>query len=719
MAVRKAAAKATAKKVTAKKVTAKNITAKKVTAKNITAKKAAAKKVTAKKATAKKATPKNITAKKATAKKATAPVTVDREWAQRSVAKRGRAADRLAWRGQMRGRVDITALSAAVARLTARAAPAPGQAHRWVPIGPSVVRHGQAAGAPRVVGRIRQVQADGTGRRAYAIGANGGVWYTDDGASTWSPVAPWAEFSRRRAAGGRDNAVSCGALLVTFDPGGAPAQDVVLVGTGEPLGAPFAGLLPNSPTSGGVGVLAKVPGGVAAVGPWEAETGGALLEGAVTYRLVRQPARTPGSVGTPPTPHPDRVAACTDMGLFIGTRQVVGGVGRYDWQLAATNWPGAIPANWPRAVVTDALWLPRAVDGSDDGRLVLAIYNWGLVFSDDAGATLQRVPTLDGPAVAGRVCMGALGTKGYVLGEAGGNPALWQIANLTADPSRGDRRRRHAGGVVDRQRLSQRDYDMALAVEAAPVGAGDDHDGVADGLVDRVFLGGSTIRVPTAATGPGRCTASTWTTPRACARRRASRRPGRRRARPTPGPEPTSLDWWEHDPRRHPRHLLLRGGTRSSGLGELSTGASSAPTTAGGSTASGRWARASRFSSPGSSRSTRAATSSSPRGCRTTASCCAPGTRRGRPRFLGDGGGVAFHPSQRRARCRSTCARTGAAATARSSTRGRSRPLGGQRADRRMSRERQRAVLQRRGHHRRPGRRQRPDRHRHGAHLAL
>ena len=100
---------------------------------------------------------------------------------------------------------------------------------RWVPIGPSVVRRGQAVDRPRVSGRIRDLAVHRDGTRAYAATARGGVWYTDDGGSTWAPVGAWAEPAR--VAGGSNLADACGSILVSF--GATAAQDFVMVGTGE------------------------------------------------------------------------------------------------------------------------------------------------------------------------------------------------------------------------------------------------------------------------------------------------------------------------------------------------------------------------------------------------------------------------------------------------------------------------------------------------------
>ena len=463
--------------------------------------KAVAKKAVAKKAVAKKAVAKKAVAKKAV-EKATAgladvpqlPATdrlrLEEARAQRKRERRGRAALRQGFRAERTGEVDPQALHAAVERFAARAAPGPATTRRWVPLGPSVVRQGQALGRPRVAGRIRQVEVDSTGRRAYAVAANGGVWYTDDGARSWSPVGPWAERSRRQ--GGRANAMSGGSLLVAFDNGGDVSKDVVVVGTGEPPVTLGLTLRPDAPTAGGLGVLASVgplDPGRAGNDPWEAESGIALLEGGFIYRLARQPGRTAGAVA----PNPDRLVACTGAGAFLGTRATVGGVNQYTWTQMALAFTGAPPLGWPaNPVVTDASWLP----GGAHGRLVLAVWGWGLVTSDDAGATISQVPTLDNTAVPrlirGRITLARAGTtnRGYALLDDHGAPTLWRLPDLTLSPPVATQ----VNGVPAGLWGTQRDYDQALAVDVVTVtNAADDVDGGGDNRFDRVYLGGSVV----------------------------------------------------------------------------------------------------------------------------------------------------------------------------------------------------------------------------------
>ena len=419
--------------------------------------------------------------------------------------RRSKARARQAWREENRGSVDRVALSAALdrhveardiaaSRTAAHAEPSNVTTDRWVPIGPSVLRQGQALDRPRVAGRVRDIAVDPTGQRAYAASANGGVWYTDSGGSSWEPVGPWAERTRRQ--GGRTNAQTCGAILVDFDPGGFSLLDFVMVATGEPPVTPGTVTRPDAPVTGGIGVLSAtgpmIPAGAGTFDPWEPDTGIALLEGLAIYRLARQPGRTAGS---PTGVTQDRVIACTTNGLFLGTRQSIpagGGLLLRDgfvWtqQAMALTAPPPVPVGFPVApIVTDAVWLA----GGAHGRLVLAIFNWGLVFSDDAGATIHAIPTLGRPGVAvlGRMSLAmATGNRGYALADVGGLPTLWRFPDLTVSPPVAT----PILGVPAGLWGTQRDYDQAIAVDVVTVPAAGDIDGVADTRIDRIYLGGS------------------------------------------------------------------------------------------------------------------------------------------------------------------------------------------------------------------------------------
>lgn len=98
----------------------------------------------------------------------------------RKAQKRGRAFERAAFVESRRGVFDERALEEAMLRHLERVAHAPtraaralptSNAQRWVPLGPSVVRRGQAEGRPRVTGRVRDLAVSTDGKRAYAATA--------------------------------------------------------------------------------------------------------------------------------------------------------------------------------------------------------------------------------------------------------------------------------------------------------------------------------------------------------------------------------------------------------------------------------------------------------------------------------------------------------------------------------------------------------------------
>jgi hypothetical protein len=416
--------------------------------------------------------------------------------AARKASKRGRAKRRQAFVAARAGTFNLRALNEAMAARVARDAGGRGalrafpvgDVRRWVPIGPSVVRRGQALGRPRVTGRIRDLAVSGDGQRAYAASAKGGVWYTGDGGSTWAPVGGWAD--RTATAGGNNNAQACGCLLVAFDAGGNVAQDFVMAGTGE--------LLPRAdqfvPQHGGLGVLAAR--GPAAPGPgaqpWENEAGIAQFEGLGVFRLARRPGSVGGSVTAGVTL--DRVVAATSAGLFLGTRRHVAVPVAHDefgWApVAGLNALAGLAG--PNPSVTDVLWLTT---GAADGRLLVAVnvtvgavITNGVAFSDDAGATWAWVTGLDPTTGAGNFITGRMSLseaapgRVYVLGEVVGVPSdvptLWQLPGAIAPVPAAV----VVPGLPNKNDLwgGQQEYDQAIAVDG-------------DVAVDRIYVGGSTI----------------------------------------------------------------------------------------------------------------------------------------------------------------------------------------------------------------------------------
>ena len=105
---------------------------------------------------------------------------------------------------------------------------------QWMPLGPTILRRSTAPSSDTVAGRVRDLAVHPGGVRAYAGVANGGVWFTEDGGSSWEPLGSWALAPDTDRAG---LILTVGALLVEWgqdpDPDVARDQDVIYVGTGE------------------------------------------------------------------------------------------------------------------------------------------------------------------------------------------------------------------------------------------------------------------------------------------------------------------------------------------------------------------------------------------------------------------------------------------------------------------------------------------------------
>ncbi len=440
---------------------------------------------------------------------------IDAAYAARAAAKagkRGHARERWSFFERMHADVDAPALAVAVAAALAEdqaaaeepeprrgAGPAPrafpgANLNRWVPIGPTVTRRGQAMSRPRASGRIRDIAVSPDGRRAYAVSAKGGVWYSGDAGATWAPVGGWATRSVNPQ--GNGNLASGGALLVDFS-GGLAALDVVLFGTGEPTPATTA---TGSSAQGGMGVLAALGPTFDPVDadPWERDTGAALLAGLGVWRLVRHPSANAFS----PTPGPtqDRVLAATTNGLYLGTRSSLPHVAaappaapglpaqpelpvRDGFTWASCN--AAPPLGSPNDV-TDVVWLANGATT----RIVYAVAGTGVFLSDDSGANGVPIVGLQFPGVRfmNRISLTVVAgtSRMYVLAEvrvAGvPTPLLFRIVDALASPPVvvpitgvppnlfGDPTKPPTQGW----------YDHGLAAEAV-------------GANDRIYLGGSAV----------------------------------------------------------------------------------------------------------------------------------------------------------------------------------------------------------------------------------
>ena len=199
------------------------------------------------------------------------------------------------------------------AKRTRRAAkpapPALAPATNWIPIGPSVVRRGQAVGAPPVSGRTVALAIAPGGMRVYAATANGGVWRSDDGGTQWRSLLD--NWDKNPTTVGVDSQ-ACGAIAI--DPA---APDRVYVGTGEGEGSMSFGEFVGVVFSyAGVGVLRTDDGG----DHWTKEpvaAGSPDLNGHAFYHLVLDPVDR------------ERVVAATTAGIYLREPDASGG---YHWR---------------------------------------------------------------------------------------------------------------------------------------------------------------------------------------------------------------------------------------------------------------------------------------------------------------------------------------------------------------------------------------------------
>lgn len=324
----------------------------------------------------------------------------DAERAAAKAERRGRAAARMAHLAERMGNADIPELSKAMRAAIARESAAPPRTRdvarafatdnvrRWVPIGPSVARRGQADGRPRVTGRVRDLAVHSEGLRAYAATGKGGVWYTEDGGQSWRPVGGWV--TNHAADGGISTDLSCGSILVAF--GATAAEDYVMVGTGEMYpgtvstqGTPVHFDFSGRGVLSGLGPITKPE----TESPFEPDSGIGVLEGAAIFSLARDPAIAAADVGQ----SGDRVVAATSHGLFLGECLVINGKASWDWNRVTGLNPVRVlvtkktgkPDLRETQMLSDVQWIPVA--GATDGRIVVAIHRMGVAFSDQLGAT--------------------------------------------------------------------------------------------------------------------------------------------------------------------------------------------------------------------------------------------------------------------------------------------------------------------------------------------
>lgn len=267
-------------------------------------------------------------------------------------------------------------------------APASGRTHLWQPLGPDTVIAGQVIGSSRVAGRVNMLAVHPDGQRLYAASANGGVWHSADGGLHWRSLGGLAATPSPGDIKRPAQRNACGAIAVDWNAAGG---EVVYVGTGETTHGRDA---QPGHSLGGIGILRAVAPAAASDDPWTREA--EVLLGQGVCRIALQP----GGSG---------VVAATTSGLF--ERQ-----GGGTWQRLA-----AAPFDTLEAKCADVLW--TAGDGARPERLWVWVQGGnqaGLWVRDGSGA-FQRILTPKSAAAA-------------ALTEAVAARATLAIANPLAAP---------------------------------------------------------------------------------------------------------------------------------------------------------------------------------------------------------------------------------------------------------------------------------------------
>lgn len=177
------------------------------------------------------------------------------------------------------------------------AMPALPPSNNWIPLGPSVLRKGQAENRPAVSGRVPGIAVAPGGRRVYVASANGGIWRSDDGGLHWQSTM---EALNLQPTTYLSDSLACGAVAI--DP---QDPDRVFVGTGEGDSVYLNnGQLEGTSAFFGVGPIRSDDAGKS----WHTEPvkdGSPPLAGNAFYRLAIDPADR------------ERVVAATAAGIYL------------------------------------------------------------------------------------------------------------------------------------------------------------------------------------------------------------------------------------------------------------------------------------------------------------------------------------------------------------------------------------------------------------------
>jgi hypothetical protein len=272
--------------------------------------------------------------------------------------------------------------SAAVTRHAALPAARPGaqpvpETRSWVPLGPSVVINGQTVGNQPVGGRVGRLAVAPGGSVVYAATANGGVFRSADGATSWRSMMDRFDLDPTSFASA---SLVCGAIAI--DPAD---PNRVYVGTGEGDTLQFfrsnARVVRALPAYRGVGVIRSDDGGAS----WIPEPSTPDLAGEAFFAIAVDPRDRENAI------------AATTCGLYRRTLKAGSG---YEWTQLQ-------PGVHSSVVAASAGGMTRFLCARWGDDAVAS----GIFYSDDGGGTWQPAGTGFPAADAGRIALGVQGNK--------------------------------------------------------------------------------------------------------------------------------------------------------------------------------------------------------------------------------------------------------------------------------------------------------------------
>lgn len=275
-------------------------------------------------------------------------------------------------------------------------------ARNWLPLGPSVVMEGQTVGEQPVAGRVSRLAVAPGGAIVYAATANGGVFRSADGGTSWRSMMDRFDLNPTNFA---TASLVCGAIAIDNND---PNRVYVGTGEGDTLQLFRQRVTSALPAYRGVGVLRTDDGGA----NWIMEPSAPDLAGEGFFDLAVDPldrenvigATTAGLYRREPKPGGQFQWRQVRQGVYASAvAAAAGGATRF---FCAAWGQGGSPSGVFHSDDGGATWLPTgsAFPAGDVGRIAVGVQptnpNLVYAFVTTVSGALRGLFRLDGIAQA-------------------------------------------------------------------------------------------------------------------------------------------------------------------------------------------------------------------------------------------------------------------------------------------------------------------------------